>query len=576
MEGEQYLSTFLLDTGLLSRGQLSVALTRAQEKRETLAQALVHSGVMDEDAVRVAIGKSAHIPLVQLEAYDFTGDALAAIPEPFCRSHGLVCFKKEDSILCVALLDLATLEELRTLGLPYELRVHLTDRATIKKGLLRYQKLLKEQHEGTILQRSSVVVAPASDSPEDLSYSAERLAVEQMLFALLRHALSQRASAIHLEPRDATLHVRYRIGGSLYDALALPVHTVESLFARIKLLAKMPLNQSAGEGRFKVELGDERTPEELSVRASAFPASRKMVLHISPKHYLRSNFTLESLGMHGESLDLAHKALHAKEGLIVVYGPAHSGKTTMLYTLADMVADPRRSVVSVEERIEWNLPGIVQTQASAEEGITVSGRLRSALSTDPDVLVVGACKEASVAVPMVHAANRGKLVIASIEAATCEAALQQLLSLDVPARLLSSTFLAAIGVGVARRLCTKHSEEKLARGTVQTLEDNGARPSKILDTLKEEECVEQSLQWKDLTFGTPEPCPECEDGFQGMVGLQEVVPASLMLRRAIEDDEEGRISEVALATMPLSKLEDGVFKAAQGQTCVEETFKATV
>ena len=575
---EQHLKDFLHEAGFLSLAQITSVDSEARRTDEPFSAALVRTGRMKEEEVRRATAKSLHIPFIELEAHEFDEAALLEIPEPFCRTHNLVPYKKEGNTLVILLLTIDTLEAVRALRLLYAVKAEITNRQTLKKGLLRYQRVLADRHASFITEASRAIEPPASGQPEALEYSADRLAVQQVIDSLLQQALSQRASDIHLEPRPQGLLVRYRIGRQLYDAAMLPPHTAQSIVARVKMLARLSLTTTQPqEGKFK--LMQENTGGEVMVRVTTMPvvgrvAPEKVVLHMALAEHDRSNFALESLGFHGVPLAAAHQALQKQEGLIVVYGGETSGKTTLLYTLLDLLVDPIRSIATIEDTIELLLPGVMQAEVSPEEGITLSGRLRAALLMDPDVLMVST-QGAKQTAPAVAAANAGKLILFNVQAESFGGMIESLVRQGISQDMLAATLTTAIGTKLVRRLCHNHVESKLTRLELQELEDRGARLALVLETLKEEGCVEQYAQWKDIQFARAIACPECENGYHGRIGLHEVVPTTLLMKHTIRVDHE-KVAQEAKAACPLTFLEDGIYKAARGQTSVEEVLAATL
>jgi type II secretory ATPase GspE/PulE/Tfp pilus assembly ATPase PilB-like protein len=301
-----------------------------------------------------------------------------------------------------------------------------------------------------------------------------------------------------------------------------------------------------------------------------------MVLHLGAAPTMRSLFTLESLGFHGESIEKVHAMLAQRSGVVLVWGTPQSGKSSLMYTLADIAADPRRSVISVEETIELVVPSVVQTHADPEAGVTLAGRLRSALLQDPDILFVHACTDPYVAVPAIHAANTGKLVVLSVQAQSLPEALQVLETLGVSARDLAAVLVGAIGTALADRLCPQHDARKLPRAFVEALEARGAQLPAVLEALKTEDAVSQNAQWKDLQFGAARPCEACADGHAGRTGIHEVTSATLSLCQAIAQADDSRIADAAAQARSLSLLDDGLFMSALGIVDIEEVFAATL
>ena len=581
MVGDEHLVQFLRDTGLLSRGQIDAVWQAAEEASESFYTALLRSGILEEDDARRALARSLGIPFVTLQSDDITLEALLLLPEAFCRAHAVFAYRLEGDRLLVATLDLGVTEDIERLRLPFTIVPNLADRQTIKRGLLKYQKALRERYAKLIPEQSRAINPALSQSIDDIRYSAERLPVTHVIDALLEHALSQSASDVHLEPRPGGLLVRYRLGGALYDAMQLPAHAAESIINRLKMLAKLDLqSHEPQDGRFKVELQSGQHAHHIAFRIATLPtvsdtAPEKVLIRIAQEKAGKRGVPLQSLGFHGAGLDAVHHLLSARRGLVLVCGRGGSGVTTLLYSMVDQLVDPTRSIVTVEDHIELTIPGVVQIQADMQQGTTLRARLEAALRMDADVLMVSQSAQEEVAVQAAHAANRGRLVLTSVAAATATGGLRAL-SDKVEPRLLASVLRGVITTCLVRRLCQTHEKTKLSREELEALETRGARLPKILSTLKDEGYLEAGAQWKDVLFGRPKECPDCEGGYAGVTGLQEVVSTTLTLRDALLEGDFAYIEEEVRAQERLTLLEDGIFKAAIGITSIDEVFDATV
>jgi len=544
MQGDDVLAQFLLDAGLLSRAQL---LGVKAQNPESLGRALIDTGLLTEEQVSHALAKSLQIPYLTLEPDEVSAEALMCMPEPFSRTHAMIAFAKEGNVLHVAATDLHHRAALEALRLPYSVRLYLTNRATIKKALVKYQQALGQQYALHIVSQSSP---------------------EQLVDSLLLHALSQQAHAVHLEQSSQGLLVRYRIGGVLHDAMLLPPQASGAI-ARLKQLAKIP-HAGVGEGRFAIAQGDTR----IVVAVSILPTVSD--LEFVTLHLSRSG-ALQSLGLHGEALEKLHHTLHAPAGLVVVSGPTQSGVTTLLYALAEHAGGASRSVVTVEEHVEARVAGATQMEV-AGSGVSLATRIRAALRSDPDVLMISSLQDTETAALAIHAANRGVLVLAGMQASAVPDVLQSL-SAAVSPRIVSSVLKTVISTRLVRRLCANHSPARLSRGEVDLLEQQGVRINLVLQALKQEGHIAQSAQWKDVPFYRAVHCSDCRGGFVGHLGVQEVVHNSLSLKDALlsgasPEEFDDYIRAEAPATGALSLLEDGIYKAALGLTTTEEVFES--
>lgn len=520
MRGDETFAQFLLDAGLVPRAQLAALLEQGRERSEPLSRALVASGLLSEEEVARAQARALAIPFVTLAPGDVAVPALLAIPEALCRAHQLVAYAEEEGALQVALTDLGALPALESLRLPYTLKVRLTDRASMKRALLSYQQALGRQYA--------------------LNLAAQREPA-QIVDALILHALSQGALAAHFEPSGGGLLVRYRIGGSLLDAMHLSTQT-PGVISRIKALAHLP--DLGSQGRFAVEHEGQR----VSVHAHIL---HRLGGESAVLHFTRGS--LYGLGLHGEALEDLYRTLHERSGLVLLCG-ADEDMAGHLQTLEALLS--RRRVVRVEQG-----------------GALPATRLRAALHQDPDVLML-ADLDAAAAELAVAAANRGMLVIAALRAGSAADGVA-LLGEAVSAQMLASVLRAAVAVRGVRRLCSKHQRARLGRADVDALERAGANLAAVLGALKADGKIADDAQWKDVPFFAPIACSECRGGFDGHTNVHEVLRSSMALKdlvRAGASAEE--LSVQARSEGTLSLLEDGIYQAAIGETTVDEVLAA--
>ncbi|MSR70723.1 hypothetical protein EXS62_01650 [Candidatus Kaiserbacteria bacterium] len=465
---------------------------------------------LGDDEHRHALAHKLGVPFVTLGHDDISLDALLLIPEPVARTHNAVGYNLRDNSLEVALLNLDDLEHLGFLQSRYRVVPRLTTDDSLRHALRFYQKHLREVYGKALEQEQG----------------------DNLLDTLLRHALQSGASDVHLQLDERGLLVRYRIHGVLHDSMTLTPAAGKNILLRLRSLAGLTGGALSREARVRVDLG---SGEDIALRVSTVPVVRGERLVVSVvREQSRRGYTLESLGFHGEALERVHGFLLRKKGLLTIEG--RSGKSTLLYTLIDVLNTPELSVATVEREVSYAFPRVAQTDL-ASAGLSMAAALRAALRTDPDVVALDAVVDRETADVAAAAAKRGVLVIAVVE----------------DAQLLPQADLA-IKTGVVRKLCTKQflDKRKLTRVQNDTLEST-ANFGAVLAALKEEGKLDKDTPWKDVAFPRAISCSHCTDGYQGMVGLQEV--------------------SVGGEGVGLTLLEDGLFKAAEGLTSIEEIME---
>lgn len=574
---DEQLKDFLSDSGLVSAKAFTAAQKKAAERDTTVSEVLVSDGELSEDDLRRSQAYILGIPFVDLANTTVDLNVLALIPEPIARRNNIVAFSQEGSELEVAMLDTDDLAAIDFVKKKTQLKIlpRLTDSGSIKHILRQYQKSLRDEL-GDIIARESQTLerfehAEAPDTERSLRKLAEGVPAVRVLDALLRHAIVQNASDIHIEPRESELLIRYRIDGLLHDAMSLPASATASITARVKVLANLRLDEKRlpQDGRFRMETDGDK----VSFRVSVLPTyhGEKTVMRLLREDV--AGFTLESLGFHGDALERAHDATRKKTGLILVTGPTGSGKSTTLYTMLDILNTPDVNISTVEDPIEYQMPRINQTQVRADIGFTFATGLRSLVRQDPDIIMVGEIRDRETANLAINAALTGHLVLSTLHTNSAAGAVARLVDMGVEPFLLASVLRVVIGQRLVRTLCPDTHEYTLSASEVRALEglaDLGA----VLKALKAERLVSANTTWKGVKLHKEKPTPECESGYSGRVGIQEVLPVSdaireLVLKGATSDALDAQARSEGMLTM----FEDGIYKSVAGTTSLEEVLR---
>jgi type IV pilus assembly protein PilB len=572
------LKLFLLDTDLVKEKDITEAEDKAKKEGVDLGEVLVREGKLTEDNLRKLQGYILGMPFLNLEKEKIDFSILSLIPEPIARTHNIVAYKKKGDSLEVAMLDPQDLETINFIKKKLNLRIlpRLTDRASIKNVLMQYQKSLKAEF-GDIIQKESeslkVIKGEDETKDEDLKKLAEDIPVVRIVDTLLRHAILQRASDIHIEPMEKEVVARYRIDGILRDAMMLPKDVASGIIARIKVLSNLKLDEKRlpQDGRFKIE-----TPEEkVSFRVSTLPVyhGEKAVLRLLPEE--SKGFALESLGFHGQGLEAIHKAIRRPVGLILATGPTGSGKTTTLYTILDILNTPQVNISTIEDPIEYQISRINQTQVKPEIGFTFASGLRSLVRQDPDIIMVGEIRDNETASLAINAALTGHLVLSTLHTNSAAGAIPRLLDMKVEPFLMASVLSVIIGQRLVRRLCVSRDKYFLNQDQLNDLEKS-IDLNKMITSLREENVIHQKDNWDKVPFYKPKPSNECEDGYKDRIGIHEVLEITesiknLIMSNTTSDDIEKQAKKEGMMTM----MEDGIMKSVQGITTIEEVFRVT-
>ncbi len=435
------LYKFILDSGLVTKADLEVAKVESEKNNKPLGDVLVTQGKITPDNLRRMQAYVVGIPFVDLKGKKIPFETLSLIPEPIARAHSIVAFKKTDVSLEVAMLDVNDLSAIDFIKKKVNLKIlpRLTDSDSIKEVLVQYQKSLKAEF-GDIIQKETANLKMISEekgealSEADLKKIADDLPVVRIVDTLVKHAILQNASDIHIEPMEEQVLVRYRIDGLLHDAMVLPRQAGPSVSARIKVLSNLRLDEKRlpQDGRFKVDMNSEK----VSFRVSILPTyyGEKIVMRLLRENV--NSFTLEFLNFHGEGLERIHKALKQTTGMILTTGPTGSGKTTTLYTMLDILNTADVNISTIEDPIEYQMARINQTQVRPEIGFSFAQGIRTLVRQDPDIIMVGEIRDNETAALAVNAALTGHLVLSTLHTNSAAGAIPRLLDMKVEAFLI--------------------------------------------------------------------------------------------------------------------------------------------
>ncbi len=575
---QQQLDEFIRDSGLITRPEFDELLKKSKEEKKSLSELVISEGKMSEDDLRKIQAHILGIPFIELKDQKIDLETLSLIPEPIARNHNIIAYKRSGDALEVAMLDTDDLAAIEFVKKKVRLKIlpRLTDADSIKTALLQYQKSLKAEF-GDIIQGEAGAIKSIEDktgeedvSAQDLKKLAEDMPVVRIVDTLLKHAILQGASDIHIEQLENELLVRYRIDGILRDAMVLPKNVAPSITARIKVLSNLKLDEKRlpQDGRFKVEISGEK----VSFRVSTLPT------HFGEKTVMRllresaSGFSLEALGFHGEALERIHGGLKQKTGMILTTGPTGSGKTTTLYTMVDILNTPEVNISTIEDPIEYQMSRVNQTQVKPEIGLDFSAGLRTLMRQDPDIIMVGEIRDRETASLAINASLTGHLVLSTLHTNSSSGALPRLVDMKVEPFLIVSTVNVIIGQRLVRKLAGRE-KYFLSKSGIETLEKS-VDLHRVLEAMKEEKVVSKDATWEKIPFYRPKPSAESKDGYKGRVGIYEVMKVSPAVKELIMHGATGKEVEIqSKKEGMLTMIEDGIFKAAQGETTIEEVLR---
>lgn len=577
------LKKYIAESGLITPKDVIDAEKEATEKKKDLGEVLVNQGKISEDDFRRMQAHILGIPFVDLKHQKLSIDVLVLIPEPIARNHNIVAFNRKiegkEGALEVAMLDTDDLGAIDFIKKKTGLRIlpRLTNTESMKSALVQYQKSLKADF-GDIIQQEAASLKVTVDSGggedvsgEDLKKLAEDLPVVRILDTLLKHAVLQDASDIHIEQMEYEVVVRYRIDGMLHDAMILPKLAGPSIIARIKVLSNLKLDEKRlpQDGRFKIDVNGEKISFRVSILPTYF--GEKVVMRLLRESV--SGFTLEKLGFHGRNLEMLHESTSMSEGMVLTTGPTGSGKTTTLYTLLDIVNKPDVNISTVEDPVEYQMKRVNQTQIRSDIGLTFASGLRSLLRQDPDIIMVGEIRDNETASLAINASLTGHLVFSTLHTNSAAGAIPRLVDMHCEPFLLVSTLKIIVAQRLVRRLSPSKEKYLLSKEEFADVSKK-IDMNKVLAVLKEEKIVGEKDDWTTIPFYKPKPDIESEDGYHGRIGIHEVLRMSPPIKELIiKGSTSDAIEAQARAEGMMTMIEDGIYKAVEGSTSIEEILR---
>ena len=574
------LKEFLLDSNLLEDKVIEENFIEADKAKKKLGDLLVEKKLINEIELRKLYSYILGIPFVNLEKEMIAPDILQIIPEPIAKKYNIVSFEKDGKNLKVAMKnpeDLQTIDFIRKkTGL--KIVPCLTSEESIKAALRQYEKSLKAEF-GDIISADSEEASANAEEENDLEKIAQDLPIIRIVDTLIKHAILQSASDIHIEPDEKEVRVRYRIDGILHDAMTLPRQVNDGLVARIKVLSNLKLDEHRlpQDGRFKIE----KDGYKISFRVSLLPVfeGEKIVMRLLDE--TSKGLTLEKMGLMGDTLEIVHRGIKRPNGMILVTGPTGSGKTTTLYTAMDILNTPEVNISTVEDPIEYRMMRVNQTQINPKINMTFASALRALLRQDPDIIMVGEIRDGETMQIAIEAAMTGHLVLSTLHTNSAAATLPRLLDMGAEAFLIASTVNVIIGQRLVRKLCNEcKTTYTLSEKEVKALSDVFDM-DKILAMLKTapemKGFINEKSTWKNINFHKPKGCDQCSnEGYHGRMGIYEVLEMNEEMGKLITSNASSDVlEEKARANGMRTMAEDGFIKAVQGITSIEEVMRVT-
>ncbi|MFZ2310025.1 MAG: ATPase, T2SS/T4P/T4SS family [Patescibacteria group bacterium] len=582
MNKNEQLLAILLQNGLLSVEKVADLKKRENFAGENLGSFLVGSGLVEEEAMAKARAEVYKLPYYNIQNEEITEGVLNFLPQEISRTYKIISFGRENKDVSIGMVepDLKAMEAVNFLASEEHLRpvYFIISEGSWGRGVKQYQKLEEEISsalEVKAREEGEELVQVKQDSDEGISEEDINSApVSKIVSVIIRHAVEARASDIHIEPYAKESRVRYRIDGILHTSLTLPKSIHAAIIARIKVLAKLKLDETRvpQDGRIRLVING----REIDFRVSTLPLAsmEKVVMRILDT--TRGAPTLESLGFNSNALKCIRNGMKKTSGILLVTGPTGSGKTTTLYSVMTILNQEDVNISTLEDPVEYEIKGINQAQVRPKVGFTFASGLRSLLRQDPNIIMVGEIRDEETAELAIHASLTGHLVLSTLHTNDALGAVFRLLDMKIERFLLSSTLKTVVAQRLARQLCnTCKKPIDLAPDAIKLIFDEiRLIPANVMkDEIKDFTTTEDFL--KGVVFHQAVGCPRCENtGYLNRIAVAEAIEINEALKKMInEGDKNLDIEAVKKSQDFISIKQDGLLKAARGLTTVEEIFR---
>ena len=559
--GKKRLGEFLVETGLLSEEGLTRALSEQRSRRGRIGEVIVALGLATEMEIAQALSLQLGIPTIELTNTPVEPQAIELIHEKVARKHLILPISIEERELHLAMADPLSFEAFEDVRFAsgYKIKPFLATRSDILWAIDQHY------HLGTSLSTivkdiadERMVEVVQKDSGEfegrdldDLRKKSETAPVIRMVNLVVAEAVDMGASDIHVEPNRTNLQIRNRVDGILRKTMELPKWVQGAVISRVKIMANMDIAEKRlpQDGRIGVRVGG----RSLDLRVSTIPTSfgEKVVIRILDS--ANANIPLESLGLSQTELVKMENIISRPQGIVLITGPTGSGKTTTLYAILNKIKSIEDNITTIEDPIEYELPGVNQVAVQDKIGLSFAGMLRAMLRQDPDIIMVGEMRDLDTASVAVQAALTGHLVLSTIHTNNCVATVTRLRDLGIPPYLIASTIIGIVAQRLVRTICAKCRVK--------------AQPS-------EKDILQLGLK-ASMPIYRGEGCPACAGtGYKGRTGIYEILPFSQPVRDLIAGNAtENELRQVAIskgmATLGRTALE----KVTAGTTTVDEVYR---
>ena len=550
------LSQILTSSGFITQKDFKDALKSSKDLKQPITDILVFKGLISEDALGKLISEHFNVSFINLRNKIIPLSTLELIPEQAAISFHAIPFKVEENLLSVGMENPQDIEALEFIKRKTNLNVkpfYITT-SDFNRTIGQYKKNIKGVFDSVLKEN----IDKTNIDSKNIAKSAEDVPVIKILDTILEYASAEGASDIHLNILEDNLLIRFRVDGILKDISLLPKVIQPALVARIKIVAKLKIDEHRipQDGRFKFNIYEQLVSLRVSVLPTFYGENVVMRLLAESARPL----SLEELGVSSEDMPKIKNSISRSNGMILVTGPTGSGKTTTLYSAINILNTPKINICTIEDPIEYSMRRINQTQVNVKAGLDFAVGLRSLLRHDPDVIMIGEIRDRETAEIAIHSSLTGHLVLSTLHTNSAAGAIPRFLDMGVEGFLVASTINLIIAQRLVRKICAS---------CIRRTEPSDELKSMISEKLGDD------IQVSD--FFTGKGCNECdESGYKGRLGIYEIIEITPEIRELITNkSSEDKISKAAISHGMTTLIKDGINKVSAGITTIEEVIRVT-
>ena len=553
------LEELLLARGLITEEQLAEARYQASERGRSVGRVVIELGFVQEGSLVAILAEQLGMEFVDLAEVTVDASAVALVPEGTARRHSCIPVRFDEDRLVVAMADPANvvaIDDIRALT-KRDVKAVVSTKADVMSAINRHYRL--DRTAETLAEEAAAEKEAEDKSLESIVAKAgsEDAPIIKLVNLLITQAVNDRASDIHIEPDEKTLRVRFRIDGVLHEVMSPPKSVQAGITSRLKIMADINIAERRipQDGRIGLVVQG----KQIDLRVATLPTvhGEKIVMRILDKSSVL--LQLSDLGFLPENYLRFEESYTKPYGMILVTGPTGSGKSTTLYATLNIKNSPDVNIITVEDPVEYQLPGVNQVQTNNKAGLTFASALRSILRSDPDIVLIGEIRDRETAQISVEAALTGHLVLSTLHTNDAPSALTRLIEMGIEPFLVASSLDCVLAQRLARKLCDRCKEPY-----VPTIEE--LRKARF--PIEGEEELPKLFR--------PVGCTSCGNtGYKGRMAIHEVMTVNEDIERMITEQHASSedIGRLAVEQGMLTLREDGMQKVRMGLTSIEEIFR---